>query len=84
MGRLSNENLALSANGNQLLLVSHYPNVISPKADKYGNIWENRVWNSQTGEVLLQETAIQRLYSSISPDGDYIINELNQTIISVS
>jgi len=83
IGRLGNECLALSANGNRLLLVSYHSNVISPKANEYGNIWENWVWNSQTGEILLQETAIQRLYS-ISPNGDYIINELNQTIISVS
>jgi len=82
--RLNIEHLELSSDGTRLLLYSKDHYIISPKADQDGKLCDNYIWDTQTGEILLHETAKSRIYFRISPDGNYIINEQNKTIISVS
>lgn len=83
-GRLQIERLMLSSNGTKLFLSSCDGIAISPEVDRYVTIWDNYIFSTKTGEILMHEKSYKSIYSCISPGGNYIVNDLNQTIISVS
>jgi len=83
-GRLNIESLMLSSDSNKLLVNSYGYHIISEDIDIDDTLWENFIWNTQTGEVLLHEKSNQSNKYRISPDGKYILNEYGSTIASVA
>lgn len=84
-GNLSIYEMSFSTNGSRLLIYSEGQHIIT--SDKYpSTVIDYRLWNTITGDSIWNTTTYKYPYPKIilSPNGDYLANDNNNSIFSLN
>jgi hypothetical protein len=83
-GRQPIRQLHLSFDGSRLVSISGGMHLASEETHDYNQIYDHIIWNTSSGKIIWNETTPDYFDTKISPNGEYSISSMSNSIISVT